>query len=172
MNIFQTIVKNLRTGPVTLRFPQRVAPAKEYRGLVQITPERCVGCATCAYVCSSAAISVEGFSTSYQWRYDPGKCTFCGRCVEVCPTRALVMEEDRPPVYKESGELSVIYSLPYPLCPVCGQIAKPVNEAVLALAFDEVSEEIRTWSRLCARCRSQRFWPVKVASSPEGRASL
>jgi formate hydrogenlyase subunit 6/NADH:ubiquinone oxidoreductase subunit I len=167
MNIIQVIAENLRSRPVTLRFPERVEPPKDYRGLVGITPELCVGCATCAYVCSSSAIRVDQFSTAYEWRYDPGKCTFCARCVEVCPTHALTMENDRPPVYRESGDLLVMHRLQYPMCPLCGQVAKPVNEAVLARAFDEVSEEIRAWSQLCARCRSQSFQPVRVASSLE-----
>lgn len=171
MNIIQVITANLRTGPVTLRYPERVETAPGYRGLVRMAPELCVGCATCAYVCVSSAIILEELPASYQWSYDPDRCTFCGRCVEVCPTRALEMEGERPPVYKEAGELRTVHRLQYPLCPQCGEVAKPVNEAVLRRAFDEVSDEIRLWSRLCLRCRGRYFLPVKIAAGLEERAA-
>lgn len=171
MNIIQVITANLRAGPVSLRFPERVEPPAGYRGLVRIAPELCVGCATCAYVCVSSAIALEDCATAYQWSYDPDRCAFCGRCAEVCPTGALEMEGAPPPAYQASGELRVLHRLQYPLCPQCGEVAKPVNEAVLRQAFDEVSDEIRLWSRLCLRCRGRRFLPVKTAASQAEKVS-
>jgi formate hydrogenlyase subunit 6/NADH:ubiquinone oxidoreductase subunit I len=162
MNIFQVISENLRSGPVTLRFPTRVTPAKGYRGLVKMDPERCVGCAACAYVCASRAIQVNDCATQYEWCYEPGGCTFCGRCIEVCPTGALEMDGDRPRIYTREGELRVTHLRPYPVCPECGRPAHPVNEALLALAFDEISAEIRAWSRLCENCRARQHHTALV----------
>lgn len=171
MNIIQVISANLRSAPATLRFPERVETTAGYRGLVRMAPELCVGCATCAYVCVSSAITLEEFAAVYQWSYDPDRCTFCGRCVEVCPTQALEMEAERPPVYMKAGELRAVHRLQYPRCPQCGEVAKPVNEAVLRRAFDEVSDEVRLWSRLCLRCRGRYFLPVKAAASALERAA-
>jgi formate hydrogenlyase subunit 6/NADH:ubiquinone oxidoreductase subunit I len=162
MNIINVITSNLKDGPVTLRFPERVTPPVNFRGLVQLDPERCVGCTTCAYVCSSDAVAVTNQKTHYEWTYDPGRCTFCGRCVDFCPSQALTMEAERPPIYIQPEALLQAHRLAYPRCPECGQPAHPVNDVVLNRAFDEITDEVRTWSRLCERCRRHRYQPALI----------
>ena len=176
MNIFQVISGNLGRSPVTLRFPERVPPPACLRGVVCLDPERCVGCATCAYVCTSGAVGVTeypaqslGAATHYEWAYDPGRCTFCGRCVDFCPSQALTMEADRPPVYTQPEALRQVHRLAYPVCAECGQPAHPVNDVVLARAFDEISDEVREWSRLCKRCRQRRYQPALIETDYAGR---
>jgi formate hydrogenlyase subunit 6/NADH:ubiquinone oxidoreductase subunit I len=177
MNIFQVIAGNLQRDPITLRFPERVAPPEGFRGRVQLDPERCVGCATCVYVCTSSAVSVADYpkeklriSTHYEWVYDPGRCTFCGRCVDFCPSQALTMEAERPPIYTQPGALRQVHRLAYPVCPECGQPAHPVNDRVLARAFDEITDEVREWSRLCERCRQRRYQPALIKIGYTGRS--
>jgi ferredoxin len=167
MNIFQVMANNLQRGPITLRFPIRVAPPKELRGLVRLNPAECTGCSTCVYVCTSSAIAVNGDKGAYAWDYDPGRCTFCGRCVDFCPTHALTMESDRPSFYTQPGALRQSYRMTYPLCPICGQPAHPVNEIVLGRAFHEIGDEVRAWSRLCDRCRAE-FQAGKVLETLAG----
>lgn len=164
MNIFQVMANNLRRGPVTLRYPDRVALPKGWRGRVRLDPAHCTGCATCAYVCTSSAIGVRIDGNAYAWDYDPGACTFCGRCVDSCPTRALSMEVERPPVYMQTGALRQSYRMAFPLCPACGRPAHPVNEALLRRAFDEIGEAVQVWSRLCDRCRSEYQTAKALAS--------
>ncbi len=166
MNILQVIANNLQRGPITLRFPKRVAPPKGLRGLVQFNPAQCTGCATCAYVCTSGAIGVTNDAGTFSWDYDPGHCTFCGRCFDFCPSKALTMEMDRPPIYTQSGALWQSYRMTYPLCPICGQPAHPINEVVLARAFDQIGDAVRTWSRLCDRCRAE-FQAEKILESTQ-----
>lgn len=170
MNIFQILAENLRRGPVTLRLPARVAPPDDFRGAVHLEPERCVGCATCAYVCTSGAIEVTGYDGGYEWAYEPGRCTFCGRCVPSCPTQALAMASERPPVHSHPAELQQVHRLDYPLCPECGRPAQPVNDLVLARAFVEISEEVRAWSRLCERCRGRHHQPALLDTGCAGRS--
>jgi Pyruvate/2-oxoacid:ferredoxin oxidoreductase delta subunit len=162
MNIFKVIAGNLKRHPLTLRFPERVTPPAGLRGLVRFDPDRCVGCATCAYVCPADAIKLTDDSTHYEWAYQPGRCTFCGRCVDVCPTQALTMEADRPPIYTQPGVLRRAYRLPFPRCPECGRPAHPINDVVLSRAFAEITNEVRTWSRLCSRCRQHRYQPALI----------
>jgi formate hydrogenlyase subunit 6 len=138
--------------------------------MVQLDPARCVGCATCAYVCSSSAIRVTGNGDHYQWAYDPGRCTFCGRCVDFCPCQALTMAAEPPPVYTTEGALRQVQRLAYPRCPECGRPAHPVNESVLAQAFDEITDEVRTWSRLCDRCRRRRYQPALIETGYAARS--
>src|SRR5512146_1799800 len=125
MNIFQIMFENLNQGPVTLRYPERAAVAEGFRGMVQNDSTCCIGCATCAYVCSPGAITVSDCGRSYEWAYDPGKCTFCERCVQYCPVDALGLQNQRPPIYQDRSELVQVLRLDYPLCPVCGQPAQP-----------------------------------------------
>jgi formate hydrogenlyase subunit 6/NADH:ubiquinone oxidoreductase subunit I len=177
MNIFQVIAGNLQRGPVTLRFPQRVALPEDFRGLVQLDPERCVGCATCAYVCTSSAIRVADYppgglraATHYEWAYDPGRCTFCGRCADFCPSRALTLEAERPPIYIQPEALRQVHRLAFPLCSECGQPAHPINDVILSRAFEEITDEVRTWSRLCERCRQRRYQPALIETGYAARS--
>lgn len=170
MNILQVLARNFKSGPVTLRFPERVTPPADFRGPVQFDPQRCVGCATCAYVCAPGAIRVTGSDGSFEWSYDPGQCTFCGRCVDFCPTQALALLAERPPLYNQPGALRQTCCLAYPRCPECGQAAQPVNDVVLARAFAEITAEIRTWSRLCARCRQRRYQPALIETGYAARS--
>ncbi len=170
MSIFRVIAANLQRQPVTLRFPQRIAPPQAFRGTVHMDAERCVGCGTCAYVCAPSAISVTDGITHYEWDYDPARCTFCGRCADLCPTRALAMEVERAPIYRQVGALRQVIRLAYPLCPECGQPAQPVNDVVLARAFAEITDEVRSWSRLCGRCRQRRYQPALLATGYAARS--
>lgn len=162
MNIFQVIAQNLKRDPVTLRLPQRAAMPESFRGAVQLDPDKCVGCATCVYVCPANAIQVISDGDYYEWAYDPGRCTFCGRCAAVCPGLALTMAAERPFIYTQPGMLGKTHRLAYPRCPECGRPAPPLNDVVLARAFDEISDEIRALSRLCPQCRQRRCQPVLV----------
>ncbi len=159
MNIFQMLAENWSQGPMTLRYPKRAATAEGFRGMVQNDPTSCVGCGTCAYVCSPGAIAVHDHGRSYEWTYDPGQCTFCGRCADYCPVKALSLQGERPPVYLKRDELVQVLRLDYPLCPVCGKPAQPVNTRVLQRVFAELSPEILAWSRLCPQCRREQHQP-------------
>jgi formate hydrogenlyase subunit 6/NADH:ubiquinone oxidoreductase subunit I len=112
MNIVTMLVENLLHGPVTLRFPERPLPAPRYRGLVEFDQTMCTGCATCAFVCTSAAIKFKSRRDTYEWSYDAGQCTFCGRCLDGCEAHAITMQASAPPIYLTSGELKHTHTLP------------------------------------------------------------
>jgi len=155
MSILDILAENLRQGVVTLRYPQRFPPPAQYRGLVQIDPENCVGCAACAYVCVSAAIQVSEDADTYCWSYDPAKCTFCGRCVDACPTFALQMQADRPPIYYRPGELALTYTMVYPRCEACGKPFKVATDSLRRRSYTEVSAQVESLLRLCPACRQK-----------------
>jgi ferredoxin len=156
MNIWRVIAQNLGAEPVTLHFPERAPTPDHFRGAVQLNPEHCLGCATCAYVCAPGAIRVTDYGTHGEWSVNVGRCTFCGRCADVCPTHALALAAARPPIYAQPDELEQVYRIAYPPCPECGQPALPLSEAILARAFGEVTDAVREASRLCMRCRQRR----------------
>jgi formate hydrogenlyase subunit 6/NADH:ubiquinone oxidoreductase subunit I len=96
MNILTVIGRNLRGGTQTQRFPDRQAPAPDYRGRVLLDPATCRSCSKCAQVCVSAAITFEHVEGDrYVWAYDPSRCTYCGVCVEYCPVKCLWQDADR-----------------------------------------------------------------------------
>jgi formate hydrogenlyase subunit 6 len=171
MNIFQLIANNLGGGPITLHFPKRVPVPEHLRGRVQLNPERCIGCAACAYVCASSAIIVRDDLIACEWEYDAAQCTFCGRCADLCPTRSLTLEAERPPVYRQRGALRVAHRITYPRCPECGQPASLVSDLVLARAFGEISAAVREWSGLCERCRQRRDRFALVETALAARSS-
>lgn len=152
-NIISVILGNLGQGPETLRFPARHVPAQSYRGAVKVDPGRCMVCGICDHVCVSGAIELRALDGHGEWNYDPGRCTFCARCVDHCPAKALSQVSDRPDVYGAAGDLAVRHDVAYPLCPECGAPALPVDDEVLARAFDDFSGEVRSRARLCDRCR-------------------
>ena len=112
MNIVSMLVENLLRGPVTLLFPERPPLAPRYRGLVEFDPSLCTGCATCAFVCTSAGIKFKSRRDTYEWTYDGGQCTFCGRCVDGCEAKAITMQSCAPPIYATTGELKHSHTLP------------------------------------------------------------
>jgi formate hydrogenlyase subunit 6/NADH:ubiquinone oxidoreductase subunit I len=111
MNIFTLLMGNLRSGPVTVRFPERPPTSAGYRGLVEFDETLCEACGLCAFVCPSAAIKSKRRRDAYDWSYDPGQCTFCARCVDVCESHALTMQTVCPPVYSVSGELKHAHTM-------------------------------------------------------------
>jgi hydrogenase-4 component H len=155
MSIFEILAENLRQGVVTLRYPQRFPPPPQYRGLVQIDHENCVGCASCAQVCVSAAIQLSEDGKTYRWSYEPAKCTFCGRCVDACPTFALQMQADRPPIYHRPGELAATYTMVYPRCEGCGKSFKVATDILRQRSYTEVSPQVESLLRLCPACRQK-----------------
>ncbi len=164
MSILHILAENLRQGVVTLRYPQRVQPPPNYRSLVQLQKEQCVGCACCAYVCVSGAIQVREKREEYVWAYDPAKCTFCGRCIEACPTQALQMQTERPPIYHQPGALAVSYSMTYPPCQSCGKPFRVANELLRQRAYVEVSQQVENLLHLCPSCRQKEGFKQILAA--------
>ncbi len=154
MNIVRMLMENLALGSTTLRFPRFPATPTGYRGSVISDAAQCVGCGTCAYVCTSGAIEVQHHALDYEWIYDAAKCTFCGRCADYCPLHLLTMSAMRPDAYHATGDLRHVERLPYPLCAECGAVYEPVNQLLLEKAFGELSSHISASSRLCPKCRS------------------
>ena len=62
------------------------------------SPESCTGCAACANVCHTGALSMRPDRTGFLFPViDAGKCVNCGRCTKVCPAlHPLTASSDAP----------------------------------------------------------------------------
>ncbi|HEY3358045.1 MAG TPA: 4Fe-4S binding protein [Polyangia bacterium] len=80
-----------RQGTRTIAFPPAELPALPacFRGRPRLAPARCpTGCAECAAVCPTGAVSAAPLAL------DLGLCLFCGLCAEACPHDALAFTPD------------------------------------------------------------------------------
>ena len=86
LDVFDRILRPLRTGPVSSRYPQvppDLPPAA--RGLPELDSVRCDGSAACVSACPTGAITLSGSV----WALDAGACIFCGACARSCPREAI-----------------------------------------------------------------------------------
>lgn len=88
----------LHKGNATTRWPRRDGDNGQAGvfGMPRFDPQRCDnGCADCAAVCPTQAISVEaGRSGRQRLEVDYGRCVVCQLCVEACPTGAATTSFD------------------------------------------------------------------------------
>ena len=89
MSILDRILRPLRTGVVTSRFPDEpplLQPAT--RQLPALDAGRCTRDAACVSACPTGAITLA----SDAWVVDAGRCIFCGACARACPTDAIRLD--------------------------------------------------------------------------------
>jgi Ni,Fe-hydrogenase III small subunit len=83
------ILKSLRTGVVTIRYPRDPAhPPERFRGAPGLRAGGTLARLPPPTVCPSGAITGQGASG---YAIDLGRCIFCGRCAEDSPDGAIEM---------------------------------------------------------------------------------
>lgn len=86
MDILERILRPLRLGPATRRYPDvRPILAPATRGLPELDAERCDSSATCVSACPTGAIALD----ADVWTVDAGRCVFCAACELACPRTAI-----------------------------------------------------------------------------------
>jgi formate hydrogenlyase subunit 6/NADH:ubiquinone oxidoreductase subunit I len=111
------LVKGLRTGIVTTRYPAAPEPQPEqWRGRPVLDPKACRaadGCSACVTVCLPEALHLAapaGATTHGSPRglvLDYGRCIMCGLCIPACPTGALRTQPDYELAVRAAAELRV-----------------------------------------------------------------
>lgn len=106
--VLKELAENLRTRPVTIRYPVEKVPVPEdFRGRIAIRDELCFGCSRCAVVCPTVCIDMVPSERDVEVK---GKrivrkkkpevhlfdCIRCGLCEEYCPTepKAIYMTKE------------------------------------------------------------------------------
>lgn len=94
-------ISQLPKKKVTLQYPDvRPQWPERFRGIHQLSVERCIVCGQCARICPTSCISLSGtrgedrklhldtFDISFEI------CILCDLCTEVCPTEAIKMTDE------------------------------------------------------------------------------
>jgi len=96
--ILPEIFRSLRRKPATEPYPfQRIEIPEGFRGRIEVSDEKCIGCSKCAIVCPTECIEMVASErdVSHAGRTLKRKrkptvhllsCIRCGLCEEACPT--------------------------------------------------------------------------------------
>ncbi len=157
MSILKTLLHNARSKALTHPPGDRVLLPERYRGAVVHDVSLCVGCATCAYVCSPSAIALEDHAgVAVTWQYDTGRCTFCGRCVTFCPTHALSFDAQPVPLAAHREEQITAHQVKYQACAQCGKPIIPLPLAALdRLMSAPLQSAVAEHVHWCDSCRKR-----------------
>ncbi|MFW6159285.1 MAG: 4Fe-4S dicluster domain-containing protein [Planctomycetota bacterium] len=121
-------VRSLLSPAYTSRFPAEPhTPPEAFRGKPEFQEDDCVGCAACAEVCPSVAISyvddagADPPTRRFELRLD--KCVFCGQCELNCTTEKgikLTGQYDMTTLDRSECRERIEHELV--LCEVCGAV--------------------------------------------------
>jgi ferredoxin len=128
-------------------------------GMVQIDPEACTICGTCAGACPTSAIRYTEEEARVSLTFDPRVCIACGQCLEVCPERergAIVLRRGVDTTFLRQGPETVAQDR-LVLCRRCqGPVAsQKMVQRVIAMLGPQVSTQ--RLAELCSQCRGLPF---------------
>ncbi len=157
MSILDIVTRNFGIGSRTKKPTDMVEYPKAFRGALVHDPALCVGCKTCAYVCSPTAITFDTTPVDFvAWEYSSGQCTFCGRCVEYCPCHALRFHESAPPLAATRAQQVTRHAVYYQHCLRCERPVIPLPLPVLIRLYPNgLDEQTVQDQKLCEECRRE-----------------
>lgn len=142
----------LSTGVVTKKYPyEHVEVPEGFRGLPVFDPSKCVGCSSCANVCTPDAIKVfddqaEGYR---RVEYHLGRCIFCGRCADVCPLSAITITKEFELAHR--AEVKHVIEIKLAKCSQCGKYFTTSRH--LKHVSSRLDEGVLENITLCPECR-------------------
>lgn len=129
-------IKALIKGPYTTKFPyQPHIPPETFRGKPEFSEEDCVGCAACAQVCPSGAITFEdeindGKAAKRLLTIRWDMCIFCGQCQGNCLTeKGIILSQEfdlattaKPQELRQEIEKDLV------TCQACREVIAPYDQ--------------------------------------------
>jgi formate hydrogenlyase subunit 6/NADH:ubiquinone oxidoreductase subunit I len=78
--------------PATSLYPrEKAAMPDHFRGEMESTAAKCVGCKLCSKDCPSNAITITKVAEKqFEISIDLARCIYCAQCVDSCPRKVLV----------------------------------------------------------------------------------
>jgi formate hydrogenlyase subunit 6/NADH:ubiquinone oxidoreductase subunit I len=104
------IGRTLRSGPETVKFPFGPPEvSEEYRGRIEIDPDKCRGCSLCVRDCPADALELQRKSRDeYKLIYYPERCAYCGQCEASCNFGAITQTNAYTEATTDPGTLAIV----------------------------------------------------------------
>ncbi|MCB2202649.1 4Fe-4S binding protein [bacterium] len=91
LTLFNSIMNAFFSPPETVDYPfGEVELPDGFRGLIEIDPDKCIGCGLCVRNCPTGAITLEKTSKDkFTLSYFAARCAYCGECEAACRKGAI-----------------------------------------------------------------------------------
>ena len=105
------VLGSLFKKAATTRYPfVKAEMPKDFRGKLQFTPERCIGCKACMRDCPAGAITIRKVGEKkFEAEIDLAKCISCAQCVYSCPRNALEATPEFELAQQDRTKLKVVF---------------------------------------------------------------
>lgn len=105
------VLKSLFKKPATLRYPYiKEKMPKNFRGLINFIPEKCIGCKICMRDCPANVINIIKIADKkFEAEFKNDQCLFCAQCVESCPRDTLEVTPEYELATLDRSSLKVRY---------------------------------------------------------------
>ncbi|MEM0326109.1 MAG: 4Fe-4S binding protein [Desulfurococcaceae archaeon] len=144
-----------KTGRVTVKYPfEEPLVSPEFRGLIKINAEKCIGCGACVNACPPNALEMIESEDKKILKYYAGRCIFCWRCVDVCPVKAIEGTKEFELATNDPIDLHSYTIHTRVKCSTCGQPAETVRMRNYVLSRAIVAEN---YAEECSSCRKNSF---------------
>ncbi len=150
-----------KTGRVTIKYPfEEPLVSPEFRGLIKINHEKCIGCGACVNACPPNALEMLRSEDKKVLRYYAGRCIFCWRCVEVCPVGAIEGTREFELATNDPFDLYAYVIHSVFKCKSCGRLVETVRMKNYVVSKAPLSED---YVLLCPECRKKAL--IKAVSA-------
>ena len=169
-NIIHEVLKVLKRGPFTEKYPKAPSPAaEEYRGKPIFDPEKCIGCGACAKVCPVDAIDILDGDEKRVLKVNYGTCIFCGKCQEKCLYDAITLTKEFEISSSRLEDAVTTIEIPLKTCKICGgpvTTLPQMAEIEKILEKEKFAEDIKEALELCIKCRLKKYGNTVATKLP------